>query len=101
MKTAKKAGLPTKVPRAVLAMCWALAALYWRTGRYSGATYAGLRSLLGVTSRGRLHALVRDAVEARVVMCKSVTARGVERPVVMLKKSTLTQLEALWSSSRS
>lgn len=105
MRTAKKAGLPERVPRAVLALCWALAAMHWRTSgwapaqgiTYAGATYAGLRALLGVTSRGRLHALVADAVEARVVTMKPVKVNGVERPVVMLRKTTLKQLEALWT----
>jgi hypothetical protein len=104
MRTAKKAGLPERLPRAVLALCWALAAMHWRTHDleerekgYAGATYAGLRVLLGVSSRTRLHALVSDAVKARVVTMKQVTVNRVARPVVMLRKTTLQQLEALWT----
>lgn len=101
MRRARKAGLPERLPRAVLALSWALAAMYWRStsaGRpaFAGATYAGLRALLGISSRQRLHDLVRDAEKARVVTCKAVTVRGVSRPVVMLRKSTLEQLEAVW-----
>lgn len=98
MRRAAKAGLPERVPRAVLALCWALAALHWKTGSYAGATYAGLRRLLGIASRQRLHDLVRDAEEARVVLCRPVTVRGVARPVVMLRRRTLEQLEELWAS---
>lgn len=105
MRRAPKAGLPEKLPRSVLALCWALAAMHWRTSVRphrglvaSGATYAGLRRLLGIASRQRLHDLVREAEEARVVLCKPVTVDGVARPVVMLRKTTLEQLEALWTA---
>lgn len=109
MRRAAKAGLPQRLPRAVLALCWALAAMHWRTARkplysgdptaqpFAGATYSGLRLLLGIESRQRLHDLVRDAVAARVVLCKPVTHHGVARPVVMLRKTTLQQLEAIWT----
>lgn len=97
MTTARKAGLPERVPRAVLALCWALAAQHWKLGP-ANATYAGLQQLLGIASRTHMCALVNDAVRARVVLRKTVTLGGSRRPVVMLKKSTLTQLEALWNS---
>lgn len=98
MRRAAKAGLPQRAPRAVVALCWALAAMHWRTGRYAGATYAGLGRLLGIGSRQRLHDLVRDAMAERVVLCKAVTVRGVSRPVVMLRKQTLKELEGVWAS---
>ena len=104
MRRAAKAGLPQRLPRAVLALCWALAAMHWRSQQksrepvaFAGATYAGLKSLLGISSRQRLHDLVREAEEARVVLCKPVTVKGVARPVVMLRQKTLEQLEALWA----
>lgn len=80
------------------ALIWALAAMHWRTGkRVSGATYAGLRILLGITDRVALFRLVRKAQESGVVVVERVPdERNRPRPHIMLTHATLTRLESLW-----
>jgi len=85
--------LINELPRSVVALCWALAALHWRSGgKYAGATHKGIRVLTGITARSGVQALVRRAVACNAVV---VLQRGGRRHVV-LTHATLTRLEQLW-----
>jgi len=93
-----RATLINELPRSVVALVWALAALHWRSGgKYAGATHKGLRVLLGTNDRVALQRLVRKARECNaVVVLRVANARNRNQPHIMLTHATLTRLEQLW-----
>lgn len=88
------------VPRAVRAVVISLAALHWRTqGAYVGATYSGLRHLLGNTHKAptrRAVALGEKEGLLRVVYSKAKS--GHNKGVVALTKRGIYAAEGLFRS---
>lgn len=97
MSRRRPAAFIASLPRSVVALVWALAAMHWRSGkRFAGATYRGLSELLGTTHRSALTRVVAKAAKAGVVVVEGPEHSRWEPRRILLTHSTLQKLESTW-----